>query len=48
MDNLESLDLWNPMEDDYNNRRVNSYREGVGQDLQYNGTADEARFVYFL
>ena len=29
-----SLDGWNPMETDYQDWRRNTYREGVGQDLQ--------------
>lgn len=37
------LDSWNPMELDYRNPRINSYREGIGQDLQHRDLSDLER-----
>lgn len=38
-----NLDSWNPMELDYRNPRINSYREGIGQDLQNRDLSDMER-----
>ncbi|XP_076466863.1 uncharacterized protein LOC143298070 [Babylonia areolata] len=38
---MEKVDgKWNPLEEDYKNRRYNSYREGVGKDLQNRDISD--------
>ncbi|KAL8615825.1 hypothetical protein ACOMHN_048533 [Nucella lapillus] len=37
---LEELNNWNPMEEHYRDKRANSYREGIGQDLQSRDISD--------
>jgi hypothetical protein len=39
---------WDPMALDYNDKRVNSYREGVGQDLQLRCMEEEGRYIHFF